>query len=322
VSSDVAVVRLNANGSLDTGFDYDGKKTIDRGGTDEALGALLQPDGRIVLAGTDFNTGELVVTRLNPDGSPDLGFDGNGSVAIGFADGATNVGRAVALQAGGKLVVAGDVNYHDFALARLRPDGSLDAGFSLDGRQTVDFGSHDFSTAVAVQPDGRILVVGQSFAGTALAIARLEGDPIVQRVEPSPAPVTNTPPPPAADAPPAPPAFGASPLVTLELGAAARGPVKVRLVNRNAFAVGGTLAGRTTQAVRVGRRKRRIALKHVGVVVAPAASRTVSLRLPATLSRLPARRGGLRLRLTVSLRDPAGNTRTVSKTITVKRRAR
>jgi uncharacterized delta-60 repeat protein len=181
VNYDIAVVRFNPNGSLDAGFDPGGsdgpgKKTFDYGGLDVAQAVLVQPDHKIVLAGRGGPNRDFAVTRLNPDGSFDTSFGDGGTSAADF--GGDDEGFAAALQRNGKIVVAGntpvsEVN-DDVAVARLQPDGTLDTTFSFDGRTTVNFGGFDFANAVALQPDGRIVLAGSS---NDFAVARLEGDP-------------------------------------------------------------------------------------------------------------------------------------------------
>src|SRR5262249_30029829 len=106
VGDDGVVYRLNPNGTLDTTFDHDGAVGIDSGGEDSATAVALQPDGRIVVAGTTtLGFGNATVTRLNPNGSPDNGFGGDGQ--IGLDSGGDEVAHAVAIQPNGKIVVAG-----------------------------------------------------------------------------------------------------------------------------------------------------------------------------------------------------------------------
>ena len=79
-----------------------------------------------------------------------------------------DVGLALALQPDGKLVMAGetveapsDFSISDFALARYLPNGTLDPTFSGDGKVTTDFVSdYDEARALALQPDGKIVVAG------------------------------------------------------------------------------------------------------------------------------------------------------------------
>jgi hypothetical protein len=119
-------------------------------------------------------------------------------------------------------------------------------------------------------------------------------------------------------------AFGAETLVTLALAVRripADGPLKVRVTNRNGFAVAGRLSGRTTRPVS-GARRRRIRLKAKSFNVGANAKRTVSLRLPRALRRSLKHNGRLSLRLTASVNDPAGNTRVVNKKVTPKLKPR
>jgi hypothetical protein len=116
---------------------------------------------------------------------------------------------------------------------------------------------------------------------------------------------------------PSPLAFGSETLVTLRLTAnriPATGPLKLRVANANGFAVTGTLTGRTTKPVSVAR-KRRVKLRAKSFEVPARESKTISLRLPKPLRRLLARNGKLSLRLTATVRDPAGNPRTVTKKV-------
>jgi hypothetical protein len=112
-------------------------------------------------------------------------------------------------------------------------------------------------------------------------------------------------------------AFGSKTLVTLKLAAKripAQGPLKVRATNGNGFVVTGKLSGQTTEPVSVAR-KRRIRLKAQTFTVAAHAGKTVRLKLPKPLRKLLERKGKLSLRLTATVKDPAGNTRTVKKTV-------
>ncbi|EHR72505.1 hypothetical protein BurJ1DRAFT_3700 [Burkholderiales bacterium JOSHI_001] len=170
---DFAVVRLNTDGSLDTSFSGDGRASasIAAGSDDQANALLLQADGRIVLAGITDSGGSLdaALVRFNTDGSLDAGFDGDGirTLAIG-----TGYDQAVALaqQGDGRLLVAGDsmiAGTPDITLVRLNSDGSLDASFGSGGVVTTAVGaSFDYAKAMALQADGRIVVVGEAFNGS------------------------------------------------------------------------------------------------------------------------------------------------------------
>lgn len=149
-------------GDLDLTFDADGKVITDlSGGTDQISALAIQPDGKIVAAGVSF--ADFGVARYNADGSLDTGFGTNGVATYDF-DGFPDRARAVALQQDGKIVVVGESNENsaqNFGLVRYNSDGTLDAGFGTGGAVFTDFaGNNDYAYAVAIQPDGKIVVAG------------------------------------------------------------------------------------------------------------------------------------------------------------------
>ncbi|HEX9758526.1 MAG TPA: hypothetical protein VGB26_12145, partial [Nitrospiria bacterium] len=138
---DFALVRYNSNGSLDTTFDpvgLDGKVSTDfSGGNDVAYAVAIQPDGKILAAGSaGLGNLDFGLARYDNDGSHDEVF--------------SNL-----IQADGKIVVAGrtGVNgFYDFALARYDTDGSLDGTFGSSGKVSTGFNSnHDEAYAMAIQ---------------------------------------------------------------------------------------------------------------------------------------------------------------------------
>jgi uncharacterized delta-60 repeat protein len=163
-------------------------------GVDQANALALQPDGKIVLAGTCFNgdNSDFCIARLNADGSLDASFDGpggagNGKFLVPIGASGDVVAYALALQPDGKIVIAGycsnGVNA-DFCIARLNADGSLDASFdgpsgAGDGKFLLPIGtSNDYAYALALQPDGKIVLAGECFRGSSrdVCIARLNAD--------------------------------------------------------------------------------------------------------------------------------------------------
>jgi uncharacterized delta-60 repeat protein len=158
-----ALVRLNPDGKLDSSFGSGGKATTFFGGlTNEVTGVAIQGDGSIVAAGTaqtpdgGFHFG---LARFNSDGTPDPSFGSGGKIATVI----NGVAHCVTLQSDGRIVVGGSiqtVRNHDFAVARYKPDGSLDRKFGTDGISTVDFGREDEILAIALQPDGKIVAAG------------------------------------------------------------------------------------------------------------------------------------------------------------------
>ena len=108
-------------------------------------------------------------------GDLDTSFSGDGKVLTNFGSGRDDVALALALQPDGKIVVAGysDVSGSlDFALARYLSNGTLDPSFSGDGKVLTNFGtSDDVAYALALQPDGKIVVAGYSNASGSLDFA-------------------------------------------------------------------------------------------------------------------------------------------------------
>lgn len=166
-----AVTRYLANGSLDQTFASGGIAQVDFSNRiDLASGMALQPNGKVVVVGSscilnDNSTCNFAMTRLNPNGTRDLTFGGFGQlgrVTTDFA-GDLDQARKVALQADGKIVVAGRTltsNGMVFAVARYNSDGTLDPSFGGDGKATFAVGSGGEAYDLAIQPDGKIVVVG------------------------------------------------------------------------------------------------------------------------------------------------------------------
>lgn len=160
-----AVARYKTNGTLDTTFSGDGKLTYDFGGTTRAWAVAIQTDGKIVVAGDTFASyADFALARYNSDGTLDTTFSGDGKQTTDFF-GKSDIALAITIQANGKIVLAGltfnDNTGYDFAVARYNTNGALDTTFSTDGKQTTDFSTaNDTANAVAIQPNGKIVVVG------------------------------------------------------------------------------------------------------------------------------------------------------------------
>ena len=158
------------SGSLDLTFDTDGKVTTAIGsGSDVGNGVAIQSDGKIVVAGYSDNGSDLdfAVIRYNSNGSLDTGFGSNGKVTTDIAND-DDYGNSVAIQADGKIVVAGYgriSSNNDIVVVRYNTDGTLDVSFDTDGKVTTPIGtSSDYAFAVTIQTDGKIVVAGSSAA--------------------------------------------------------------------------------------------------------------------------------------------------------------
>jgi len=148
-----ALARYNSDGTLDTTFGTGGKVTT--GFVDTVFGPisgsayslLLQPDGKIVLAGyANLKGGEsFALARYNANGTLDAGFGTGGKVSTDFdpsGQGSFAFAYSIALQQDGKIVAVGESTINgqrDFALARYNSNGSLDAGFGTGGKLNTDF---------------------------------------------------------------------------------------------------------------------------------------------------------------------------------------
>jgi uncharacterized delta-60 repeat protein len=181
-SSDFVVVRLNANGSLDTSFSSDGITSATFGANDVGTSLAIDGNGRIVVGGyTDVNaasTGpnDMAVARFLADGTPDTGFSADGKETVDFSS--DDRAWAVAVYPnsdptnGGKVVLAGqwDGGASDFAVVRLDSSGVLDTTFSGDGRFNAtfgigSFGGAEFARAVRIDSAGLLYVGGYTDAG-------------------------------------------------------------------------------------------------------------------------------------------------------------
>jgi len=175
-NTDFALARYNSNGSLDAGFGTGGKVTTDIGNADNASLALaIQPDGKFVAAGSSFNGADddFALVRYNSNGTLDDTFGTGGIVATNFNNSFETI-DAIAVQTDGKIVAAGyrfNGSFFHFALARYNSNGTLDETFGTGGKVTTEFtGFDDLARAIALQTDGKIIVVGE--ANTDFAVAR------------------------------------------------------------------------------------------------------------------------------------------------------
>ena len=126
--------------------------------------------GRGGLQKTENSSKEGSLSSASPlaPGDLDPTFSGGGKLTDGVSYG-TDGGSAVAIQPDGKIVAAGHSKNgfrSDFALVRYNADGSLDTSFDSDGKVTTSIGTSDFASAVAIQPDGKIVAAGNSYNGS------------------------------------------------------------------------------------------------------------------------------------------------------------
>lgn len=159
--------RLSAQpGALDPSFNAVGIVTADiQLGDDYAQAVAVQPDGKVVMAGYAAigSHDKFVVLRFRPDGLPDSSFGGTGRIITSFGSGDDRA-MALAIQPDGKIVVGGFAEIaseFDFAVARYQANGQLDNTFHATGKTTTNAGGlFDKAYALALQPDGKILLGG------------------------------------------------------------------------------------------------------------------------------------------------------------------
>ncbi|HEX8221472.1 MAG TPA: delta-60 repeat domain-containing protein [Chloroflexia bacterium] len=162
-------------GKLDPTFGEGGMVTTEFGNSDQASALVVQPDGRIVIAGEVWampeDTPSFGLARYNEDGTPDEDFGKEGKVVTQMAD-EYDYSRVydLALQEDGKIVAVGSAVHPDlrgevFAIARYNPNGTLDRTFGKGGKALTNIvaaedGPEESARAVAIQPDGKIVVAG------------------------------------------------------------------------------------------------------------------------------------------------------------------
>lgn len=172
----VALTRHTASGQLDTLFGTGGKVDINAAqtsnGNSEARALLIQPDGKILVAGYAFGPGnaELLVMRLNTDGTPDATFGTGGITRTGVGTG-EDMANAMVRQPDGRIVIAGSTivsdGRRDFVVARYTTAGVLDPTFGTGGLVTTAVGpSDDIAYSLTLMPWGRLVAAGSARIST------------------------------------------------------------------------------------------------------------------------------------------------------------
>jgi uncharacterized delta-60 repeat protein len=182
-SADFVVGCFNADGSVDTTFGGGtGVVQTDFGGHDQAYAITVQSDGKIVVGGT--SSADYALARYNADGTLDTSFGGGTGKVVTDPGANGEFIFALSMQTDGKIVAVG-AQVHNLAILRYNADGTLDTTFGGgDGFTTseADQGGEwpgytgAEANAVAVEPDGRILVAGGLYnlyePATALFVSR------------------------------------------------------------------------------------------------------------------------------------------------------
>ncbi|UBF25627.1 tandem-95 repeat protein [Kovacikia minuta CCNUW1] len=161
-----AVIRYNSNGAIDTSFGSNGIVTTDFGRSDEGYKVLVQPDGKVIVSGTIYNSSnnyDFGLVRYNSDGTIDTTFGTNGRVNTHIIS--DEYGYSAAIQSDGKVLVTGTSDGR-LALVRYNPNGTLDSSFGTNGVARTNLGGINNGRDLVIQPDGKILVAGDSTSGS------------------------------------------------------------------------------------------------------------------------------------------------------------
>jgi uncharacterized delta-60 repeat protein len=182
---DFSLLRLDADGNLDTSFNGTGTLVLPvGGGVDRGYSVTQQSDGKILMVGESFDgsVNYASVVRLNLDGSLDESFNGTGKLLLvmGFEGNSLDRGFSILVQ-DDKIVVAGQSyngSNYDFGISRLNLDGSLDTTFNGTGKLLVPMGvnTSDIARSVSLQADGKLVLVGyRDFSDFAVARVNIDG---------------------------------------------------------------------------------------------------------------------------------------------------
>lgn len=180
--SSVTLTAYTSSGTLRTAYGGDGQTETSFGqnpSDDKGWDVIEQPDGKILVSASTNaqpNGNDFLLFRFNASGTLDSTFGGDGSVTADFGAWDAAYGTAMALQSNGKIIIGGWIA-GEFAMTRFNSNGSVDTSFGTNGQVKSDL-SPSFSEwrqskirALAIQPDGKIVAVGDS-----RAVSQWEGD--------------------------------------------------------------------------------------------------------------------------------------------------
>jgi uncharacterized delta-60 repeat protein len=170
LAGDMALVRLTTGGSIDQGFGVGGVVTTDFGGFDRGYDVVIQANGRIVVAGDQYEGDNILLARYLPNGDPDPSF-GPGGKAIQKVAAAEVTVRALTVLPDGKIAVAGwaldDAGDGSVLTALFNANGTPDLGFGPNGVRIYQLGTGDsYGMDVLAYPPDKTLVVCQAQAGS------------------------------------------------------------------------------------------------------------------------------------------------------------
>lgn len=165
---DMTIMQFNSNGALDVSFGTGGIVRTDFDGSmDFAYCSVLQPDGKVVIAGStgDFEDQNIAMARYLTNGELDSTFGIDGRVVINVDPYQEEQIFGITYEPDGRIVLAGEIGTYadgyDFLVAKFLPDGTPDSTFSDDGIVITHLGDDwDLGYGVDIQDDGKIVVGG------------------------------------------------------------------------------------------------------------------------------------------------------------------
>jgi uncharacterized delta-60 repeat protein len=174
-NGDFLILRFNPNGTPDTSFGINGSVISDFGGAESAGSIAFQPDGKIIVGGSNrsANGADIIIARYNSNGALDLGFGSSGIVRINLVV-EDNV-NMMAVAADGKILIAGngliyppDFSFFhaDILMARLNANGTLDNSFGNLGTLVINKGDLEFIGSLILQNSGKIVFSYSPNVGT------------------------------------------------------------------------------------------------------------------------------------------------------------
>ncbi len=170
---DIAINRINTNGTLDTSFGTDGYYKLDyNGDSDFIYQGIVLPDGKILACGavttTDPDNTDVLILKLNADGTPDIYFGGGDGMAVQPVDVGQDYANAMVVLADGSIVIAGSTAVPGFTythglIMKFTPEGDLDTTFGTGGYTIVSPNNEsDVYRGIVELLDGSFITVGSS----------------------------------------------------------------------------------------------------------------------------------------------------------------
>ena len=169
---DLCIVRLLPDGSVDTSFGTNGYYTYDHAGeSDFIYEGMILPDGRILACGAVSNSAddtEIMLLRLNSDGTPDDTFGGGDGMAVHTINTGQDYANTMLLHSDGSIVIAGTTAVPGMLTTRglivkFNADGEVDTSYGFNGYSVLAYGTeNDVFQGLVEMPDGGLMLVGYS----------------------------------------------------------------------------------------------------------------------------------------------------------------